>query len=272
MLEKPLRKIYYVMSPSLRLLVRRIVFLPKDLFRKKDEMMPPSGLIYTGRGDFIRAGKYWLERFIREGGLKPEDSVLDIGSGIGRMAVPMAKYLTTGRYEGFDAVRQGVDWCKSNIQRKYPNFNFIYADLDNDLYKSKGFNAAEYRFDYPDENFDFAISISVFTHMLKDEIINYLRETSRVLKKGGVLFATFFVLPDDFQPGRQAFDFPYQFGNYALMDKNVKSANVAYRYDFLHDICTQSGFDIHLYQKGYWNKHIEHTDNDFQDVLILRKL
>ncbi|QLH29633.1 MAG: class I SAM-dependent methyltransferase [Candidatus Parvibacillus calidus] len=185
--------------------------------------MPPSGLIYTGRGDFIRAGKYWLERFIREGGLKPEDSVLDIGSGIGRMAVPMTKYLTSGRYEGFDAVRQGVDWCKSNIQRKYPNFNFIYADLDNDLYKSKGFNAAEYRFDYPDENFDFAISISVFTHMLKDEIINYLRETSRVLKKGGVLFATFLSCLTVFNQAGKPLIFPI---NLATMLLWIKMSNL----------------------------------------------
>ncbi len=235
-------------------------------------MIPPSGLIYTGRGDFDRVGKYWLDRFIREGGLKPDFSVLDIGSGIGRMALPMTRFLTTGKYEGFDAVLQGVEWCKSHIQKDYPNFNFKYVDLDNDLYKSKGANAAEYRFEYPDESFDFAISISVFTHMIEDEVVNYLRETSRVLKKGGILFSTFFILPENFNSGLQAFDFPYSCGNYSLMDKNVKSANVAYKVSFIREICCQTGFNIELYQNGYWQSNVAQSDNDFQDVLILKKL
>ena len=119
-----LRNIYYALSPQLRLFVRKLVYWPMDLFSPKNNLIPPKGLIYTGRGDFLKAGKYWTNKFIEEGGLLSDDKLLDIGSGIGRMAVGLTSYLKTGEYEGFDAVQQGVDWCQINIQSKFPNFQF----------------------------------------------------------------------------------------------------------------------------------------------------
>jgi ubiquinone/menaquinone biosynthesis C-methylase UbiE len=42
---------------------------------------------------------------------KPDDRVLDVGCGIGRVALHFARFLGEhGRYDGFDAVRVGVDW------------------------------------------------------------------------------------------------------------------------------------------------------------------
>ena len=53
-----------------------------------------------------------LKQFIDLGGLKPEHRVLDIGSGIGRVAIPLTEYLNEkGSYEGFDVVELGVNWC-----------------------------------------------------------------------------------------------------------------------------------------------------------------
>ena len=68
-----LRNIYYALSPQLRLFVRKLVYWPMDLFSPKNNLIPPKGLIYTGRGDFLQAGKYWTNKFIEEGGLLPDD-------------------------------------------------------------------------------------------------------------------------------------------------------------------------------------------------------
>jgi len=270
-LSSLLRRFYYFLSPDLRLLVRKIYYLPADLFGGREKLVPPAGLIYTGRGDFLKVGRYWLSRFIKDGGLQPDHHILDIGCGIGRMAVPLTSYIQNGKYEGFDAVKQGIDWCQKNIQSKFPHFNFTYVDLNNDLYKSKGIDAAGYRFAYDDNSFDFAISISVFTHMVEAEVANYLKESDRVLKPGGILFATFFIVPDQYTPEDKGFSFPYDCGNYLLMDKEVRSANVAYRQSFLLDLCRKNGFSVRMQESGYWHQNAEQRDNDFQDILILSK-
>lgn len=269
--ENLLRRIYYKLPPQLRLLARRLVYLPKDIFRKRNQLVPPEGLIYTGRGDFLKVGRYWLDRFVNDGGLQPDHSVLDIGSGIGRMALPLTQYLSSGKYEGFDAVFQGVKWCRDNIQKKYPNFNFKYIDLNNDLYKSSGIDATGYRFDYPDHSFDFIFAISVFTHMIDTEVDNYIKEASRVIKQGGKLFATFFIVDEDYSPANQRFSFPYDRGHYLLMDVRVRSANVAYRLSYIRRLAEQYGFSVELTEKGYWQNEAQQENNDFQDVIILKK-
>ncbi len=44
-----------------------------------------------------------------------------------------------------------------------------------------------------DESFDFAFAHSVFTHLPADSVANYLGETHRVLRPGGILYATWFL-------------------------------------------------------------------------------
>jgi len=254
----------------MRLLARKLYYWPQDLFSIKNDLIPPKGLIYTGRGDFIKVGKFWAQKFIKEGGLKPADNLLDIGSGIGRMAVGLTPFLK-GEYEGFDAVKQGVDWCKTHITARFPNFHFTYVNLNNDLYKSAGIDAATFKFPYEADKFNFAISISVFTHMLDNEVENYLKETNRVLERGGILMSTFFIVGQDYTSENSGFHFPYDHGNYLLMDEVVKSANVAFRKEYLFNLCKLNGFEIVSYVPGYWQKSVAQQENDFQDYLILKK-
>ena len=79
-----------------------------------------------------------LITFTKIGGLKPNHRVLDIGSGIGRMAIPLTEHLTSGSYEGFDIVPTGINWCKENIEKRFPNFKFTLTSISNDLYTESG--------------------------------------------------------------------------------------------------------------------------------------
>lgn len=250
------------------------MYLPADLLRKKqNDLLPPKRLIYTGGGDFLKIGEQWVD-FLREhAGLDENSSVLDIGSGIGRIAIPMTRFLR-GPYEGFDAVKQGVDWCQGHITKKFPHFHFTYIDLFNDLYKSKGINAANFTFPYEEERFDLACSISVFTHMLPGEVENYLRETHRVLKNGGYLVATFFILDEDSRRRMVDYgglDFRHSFGHYALLDKKVKSANVAFDRRYLLQTVEQAGFVLEKEVAGHWCGREKVQAMRFQDILVLRK-
>lgn len=94
---KIIRRIYYLLSPFLRRIVRRLFYLPVDIYEgitgKRDKMTPPRGRIFVGSGDYKSQGERITDQLVRYGGLKPDHKVLDIGCGIGRIAVPLTKYL-----------------------------------------------------------------------------------------------------------------------------------------------------------------------------------
>jgi protein-L-isoaspartate O-methyltransferase len=52
---------------------------------------PAPESVFVGDGDYRAIGAEYLGHFVRLGGLKPSDRVLDIGCGIGRMAVPLTQ-------------------------------------------------------------------------------------------------------------------------------------------------------------------------------------
>ena len=101
-------------------------------------------------------------------GLRPEHDVLDVGCGVGRTARFLCDYLSAdARYEGFDIVEMLIDWCQAEITPRFPNFRFRYIPLFNSEYLPDAAlpSAAELRFPYPDESFDFVFAHSVFTHL-----------------------------------------------------------------------------------------------------------
>ena len=276
----PSRKLFYSLPPSWRFLARRLYFLPVDTWEKwsgqRPALTPPKGLIFTGSGDFQREGKRLFERFRNLGGLQPEHRVLDIGSGIGRVAVQLSQYLNEqGSYEGFDVIKLGVDWWQKNISAAHPNFKFTYVPLGNDLYRAEGEDASSFSFPYPDTSFHFAVSNSVFTHMLPEEVQNYLQELHRVLKPGGRAYLSFFILNDASKAGMSnnpSFDFKFDHGHYRLLDEQVKAANVAYEEDYFRQTLLPGDKWKFVHQfYGYWSGKREEEQPDFQDFVIVEK-
>ena len=277
-----LRKIYYSFSPVVRRIIRRFVYFPIDIIEcligKRDKMTPPRGRIFIGSGDFKSQGERITDQLVRYGGLKPDYKVLDIGCGIGRIAGPLTKYLSAdGVYDGFDVVKAGISWCQKNISSLYPNFHFTHIDLKNDLYNLKtARKAKDFVFPYPNEFFDFVFLISVFTHMLPEDVDGYLKQIHRVLKNGGTCFSTFFILNKNILSRMDAsagIKFKYNMGNYMLHHKKVKEANVAYDEHFLEkELIETCGFSILQRYPGYWPDGINQDSLDFQDILIFKKV
>lgn len=239
-------------------------------------MVPPKGMIFTGRGDFLRGGEIFFSHFKKYGNLTPQSHILDIGSGIGRMAIPFTKYLDkNGRYEGFDIVRLGIKWCQKNISARYPNFNFTLIPLRNELYNLNTDNkASQLRFPYDNDTFDFVFLSSVFTHMLPDDMENYLDEISRVLKPGKNCLCTFFLLDEESEMQMEKHgtkSFPYCIGNYYLMDKNVKEANVGYKKEYIFEVLKLKGFTVTEFIRGNWSGATPGELNEHQDIIIFKK-
>jgi len=274
-----LRKLYYALSPDMRFIARRIWYLPSDLLAlatgKRDDMTPPKGMIFIGAGDFVKQGQNLMDLLIKYAGLKPDAAVLDIGCGIGRLAVPLTKYLSDkGSYDGFDIVKKGIDWCNSHISPKYPNFKFLHIDLINSLYNKKtDLEAKNFVFPYEDDSFDCIALTSVFTHMLPADVYNYLAEIKRVMKPKGKCFATYFLLNDEIEAkmekGLTNFNFPYSYSDFRLMDKNVPEANVAYREDFLEMMYMEYNLRCTEVCYGEWSNSPDSFF--FQDFHIIEK-
>jgi len=165
-----------------------------------DRFSPPRRFVHVGNGNFQAIGNKFLCHFTTLGGLTRNAQVLDIGSGIGRMARPLIDFLDPerGSYHGIDVVPEGIAWCQKNITPYYPNFHFHVADIENKHYNPDGkFQASEYRFPFEDESFDFILLTSVFTHLLPADAAHYINEISRLLRKGGKVFCTWYLLNEE---------------------------------------------------------------------------
>ena len=271
------RTLFYRLPVKWRYTVRRTVFYPIDLIEsltgKRPPMVPPKGMIFTGSGNFLEQGNTFLEYFTKYGQLEPNHRVLDIGSGIGRMAIPLTSYLKNGSYEGFDVVERGVKWCKQQISTRYSNFNFTYYPLHNDLYTESGESALQFKFPYADNEFDFVFLTSVFTHMLPEEVEHYMHEINRVLKPGGRVLATFFLLTEKSveSMANSEFNFSHNKGHYSLMDEKVKAANVAFSEQFFQkNLIDQANFRVIHLLPGTWSNRPD--GHDFQDIVVAEKI
>jgi len=166
-----------------------------DRVRPGDDLVPRGHAGLTGGGDFEQVGEEFLGHFRALGGLRPSGDVLEVGCGLGRMAVPLTRYLDGGSYRGFDVMAPAVESCRRRVTARYPSFRFDHLDVFNGKYNPGGrISPFELEFPYGDDAFDLVVATSVFTHMRRPEIERYLHEVARVLKPDGRSLITWFVV------------------------------------------------------------------------------
>ncbi len=247
---------------------------------KEEFQVPPESLtnFIVGPGDNKIVGEEFFKHFVNIGGLKPTDQVLDVGCGFGRMAIPLTGYLTPAtKYRGFDIVREAVDWSTKTISSRYSNFKFFHSDIYNKCYNPAGtFKGEVNKFPFEDNSFDFIFLTSVFTHMLPDEIENYMSEISRVLKKNGTCFITFFLLNEvslhNISQHLTKFQFKYECQIEACRsDHETKpEAVVGYDEEYVQKLFERHSLKIKSpIHFGFWSGRKDFLS--FQDIIVAVK-
>ena len=241
--------------------------------RRRDPLIPPRRLRFVGDGDFAAVGDEYLRHLITLGKLGPDERVLDVGSGIGRIARPLSDYLGPGAsYDGFDPDPRGIQWTQ-RAYRNRPDFTFTHVDAYNSRYNATGtVDPATLRFPYEDERFDLVLMVSVLTHVLPDTLENYLREARRVLVPGGRLFATAFLLDgparEAVAAGTAALTFAGVDERHAVVDPEVPEEAVAYDEEWFLDRVAQAGFRKAGIRHGTWTPR--ESGRAFQDIVVAR--
>jgi SAM-dependent methyltransferase len=243
---------------------------------KSDTLLPPAHLrLYYYRTcspkAFIRACEN-VRTELTSRGLRPEHRVLDIGSGIGNLALSLTGYLRGG-YDGVEVHPEAVGWCQRAITPRHPTFRFHRADVSSSAYNPDGaVPASSYRFPFPDQNFDFIFLGSVFTHMLPDSVEHYIHEISRLLAADGVCVASYFLLNDESRAGIDrghsfmSFGAQHPSGLCRLHDATAPEAAVALEETFVRRVHEQAGLRIRDIRRGRWWVDTAH-DQDLLTVL-----
>jgi ubiquinone/menaquinone biosynthesis C-methylase UbiE len=170
--------------------------------RRDRRLIPPESLLYDGTttaAQFIALGDGFFQSvLLARAHLQPTATVLDLGCGNGSIARPLTRYLRRpGRYEGIDVNADSIAWLRQRYAN-IPHFAFSHANVANGWYNPGGKTSPEhFTFPFESSTFDCVLVKSVFTHMLPADLPPYMREISRVLKKGGCSVITYFLLNEE---------------------------------------------------------------------------
>jgi ubiquinone/menaquinone biosynthesis C-methylase UbiE len=122
--------------------------------------------------------------FLKEYGLEPHHQLVDVGCGALRGGIPIARYLDAGHYHGIDINASLITAAKRELEEAGLEAKNACL-LVNDKFELSRFGV----------NFDYAIAVSLFTHLPINHIVRCLVEARRVLKPKARFFATYFEAP-----------------------------------------------------------------------------
>ena len=128
---------------------------------------------YAIGGQFEAYGQIQAD-MLRFFGLREHDTLIDVGCGSGRTAIPLAR-THQGGYLGTDLVPDLVDFARESCSR--PDWRFEVVD--------------SLRIPASDQSADMVCLFSVLTHLLHEQSYLYLEEAKRVLRPDGRIVFSF---------------------------------------------------------------------------------
>ncbi|MFN7940836.1 MAG: class I SAM-dependent methyltransferase [Thermoanaerobaculia bacterium] len=221
--------------------------------------LPPATLRGgIGPGDFWLEGEAIARHLASRVDLPRIDRVLEIGSGLGRLAWPLSLRLPRrASYLGLDVSPAYVDWSRAVLPLPAGRFEFRRLDVASSQYNPGGGIAPEaVVLPVADAGVDLVIANSLLSHLLPSAIERYVAESRRVLRSGGRLYASAFVVDDGSLPRILARDsypiFVERRENCWISDPAIPEAGVAVDGAWFLAALTDRGFAIDLVEPGSW--------------------
>lgn len=247
---------------------------------RRDPLLPPRHLRAVGAGDFAAVGASVMRDLIDVGDLRPDHHVLDVGCGVGRLAIPLTGFLQAGAYEGFDIAPTMIAWCDQNITPRFPHFRFQVLDVANGHYNPAGQQQAlGTSFPYEDAEFDFALATSLFTHLLPGEFLNYVTELGRTLTTGGTFFGTFFLINQEAMTamarGEAEIDLRHELSDagsgvaYRAINAITPETAIGLSQSFVATALADAGFTDIRVHPGLWSGRPD--GRSYQDIVVARR-
>ena len=110
--------------------------------------------------------------------------------------------------------------------------------------------------------------------MLPADLLQYVKETYRVLKPSKKALFTFFVMDEIAQNlvlQQQSFlDFKYHEKNFFTISKKIPESNVAFEKEWLNKMFKDNNFEVIDEPFGSWSGRKPYLS--FQDIIVLQKV
>lgn len=213
--------------------------------------LPPNHLrIRTGAGNRIfndhinfiqKSGRCWL-LFLSRNYCTSTSDVVELGCGCGGVARALMDPWFEGTYVGVDIDKEMIEYCRKSFPAE--RFEFIVSPHKSTTYCAHNLDVAPMTESdlviAEAESKDFVYSLSLYSHLLEAEVIDYLRETYRILRADGVMYMTFFCM-EHVELG-QRWTFEHRRGNAYVENARYPEAVVAYHKAFMMELATNCGF------------------------------
>ncbi|MGH2507338.1 MAG: class I SAM-dependent methyltransferase [Ktedonobacteraceae bacterium] len=238
--------------------------------------LPPYSIRVRSTG---LTNQFGGERFFRLGlkvcallrehtGLTHYSRVLELGCGSGRNALAIAKTVGNVKYVGMDIERISLAWCQKDRFLQGHGYQFDFLDVENQEYNPSGqYKASEYVFPYSEGAFDIVFLISVFTHMLTEDVKNYIGEIARVLAPSGMCMLSTFLV--DLGGSSRMSQFPYKDKEHFYNNVRIPEIMVGYETGFIQREFVKHGMRLKESPIiGSWENTVEAFG---QDILLFEK-
>lgn len=208
--------------------------------------------------------------------------IVEIGCGVGRDAISLMPRLSRfGSYLGIDVMAPSIAWAQANIATVDPRFRFVHFDVSDPQHNPGGQSSMQtYSLPLADRSTDLVFLFSVFTHMFPADVAHYLHEFARILRPGGRVLASVFVVDNALRGhlahigggGLRNLTFAHEVEpGFFHNDPAVVPGATAYSLDRLTTEATAAGLALEHFARGGWSRSMVPAEVPGQDVLVLTR-
>ncbi|WP_417722820.1 class I SAM-dependent methyltransferase [Salipiger sp.] len=231
--------------------------------------------------DFTTVSQKHMVTLRRFGALEQARHIVEIGCGVGRDAISLIPLLPPeGSYLGIDIMPDSIAWAQGHITPRDPRFSFVHFDVADKQHNPGGTETMQdHRIPRAPGSTDLVYLFSVFTHMFPADLAQYLRDFARILRPGGHVVATMFVITEGLPAhllrigggGARNLTFRHEIEpGFFHNDPAVVPGATAYALSRLEQEAAAAGLEVTRFALGAWSRSGP-PETTGQDVVVFTR-